>query len=173
MQKSTSNNLSVYVEVGVMEVEIKEVSPLDNNVQDMFGLLDEHNMSHCPPEVCHLTQPEELENINSVLLGVFSGGELIGMGGLKLHSGYAELTRMFVNPANRGKGVSVKLLKSLEGIAKNEGYKIIRLETSEKFKAAYQLDLKYGFKLCAPFGEYITKAHNTYMEKEIAPNNGN
>ena len=156
-----------------MEVEIKEISPSNNEVREIFRLLDEHNMSHCPPEVCHLTQPEELENIKYVLLGVFCDGQLIGMGGLKLHSDYAELTRMFVKPENRGNGVSVKLLKQLEDVAKTEGYKLIRLETSNKFKAAFQLYLNYGFKLCAPFGEYVTKAHNTYMEKVIAPYKGN
>ena len=156
-----------------MEVEIKEVSPSYLEVRELFRLLDEHNMSHCPPEVCHLTQPEELESIKSVLLGVYLEGQIIGMGGLKLYPEYAELTRMFIKPEFRGKGVSVKLLGELETLAKKQKYEKIMLETSEKFKSAYRLYIKYGFKLCAPFGEYVNQAHNTYMEKVIAANNGN
>lgn len=150
-----------------MGVEIKEVSPSDLEIQKLFRLLDEHNLSHCPPEVCHLTQPDELQRINSVLLGVYSERTLAGMGGLKLYPEYAEVTRMFVMPAFRGNGLAIKLLSRLEAIADVRGYNYLKLETSEKFRSAYQLYLGYGFKLCAPFGEYVNKAHNTYMEKEI------
>jgi putative acetyltransferase len=163
----------IKVESEFMEVDIREVSPSDQEVCILFKLLDEHNMSYCPPEVCHLTQPDELQNINSVLLGIYTDGILIGMGGLKLYAKYAEVTRMFIMPEFRGNRLAVQLLSKLEAISRNRGYRYLKLETSEKFKSAYQLYLRYGFQLCAPFGEYVNKAHNTYMEKEIAPNKSN
>lgn len=153
-----------------MKAELKEIPPSNHEAQELFQLLDEHNLSYCPPEVCHLTQPEQLENINSVLLGVYCGETLVGMGGLKLYVEYAEITRMFIKPIYRGNGFAVQLLEELETIAKSKNYKLLKLETSDKFKSAYRLYLRYGFEICAPFGEYIHKAHNTYMEKKISPN---
>lgn len=150
-----------------MKIVIKEISPTNDEVKKLFKLLDSHNMSHCPPEVCHLTQPEELEKANSVLLGVFCDGKLSGMGGLKFYDEYAEVTRMFLREEYRGKGLAVKLINELENIALGKDYKTLKLETSEKFKTAYQLYLKCGFKLCKPFGEYVNKPHNTYMKKTI------
>ncbi len=150
-----------------MTETIRKISPLAADAQELFQLLDQHNMSHCSPEVCHLTQPEELERIHSVLLGVYEGEALVGMGGLKLYPEYAEVTRMYLRPEVRGRGIAARLLGELEALAKSEGYPFLRLETSEKFKAAFQLYLKYGFELCAPFGEYVNKPYNTYMEKRI------
>ena len=126
-------------------VIIKEISPSSHEAKVLFKLLDEHNMSHCPPEICHLTQPEELESINSVLLGIYCDETLAGMGGLKLYTQYAEVTRMYVKPEYRGNGLAVKLLEELEKIAITHGHEVLKLETSEKFKSAYQLYLNYGF----------------------------
>jgi putative acetyltransferase len=152
-----------------MKVEIREISPASREVRELFRLLDAHNLSHCPAEICHLTQPEELQNDRSVLLGVFCDGELAGTGGLKLRAGYAEITRMFLKPEARGKGLAVRLLDALETIAGNGGYAYLMLETSEKFEPAMRLYMRYGFESCEPFGEYVSKAHNTYMKKRIAP----
>lgn len=152
-----------------MEIEIREISPSNPEVRELFRLLDEHNMSYCPPETCHLTRPEELQNAESVLLGVFVDGALVGTGGLKLKDDYAEITRMFLKPEVRGHGLAVRLLDALEAIAQNKHYQSLMLETSEKFEPAYRLYLRHGFQLCEPFGEYVDKAHNTYMKKKIAP----
>lgn len=150
-----------------MVVEIREVSPADTEVRELFKLLDAHNMSHCPPEICHLTRPEELERADALLLGVYSDGILCGMGGLKFFENYAEVTRMFVKEAYRGNKIGVHLLKELESRALQRDMTALKLETSEKFKNAFRLYKKAGFRLCEPFGEYIDKPHNTYMEKKL------
>lgn len=152
-----------------MEIKIEKISPSTPAVLELFRLLDAHNMSYCPPEVCHLAQPKELEDDGALLLGVFCDDVLTGMGGQKFREGYAEVTRMFVKPEVRGKGLAVKLLDALEAIAAGKGLETLKLETSKKFAPAYRLYLRYGFELCAPFGEYVDKAHNTYMTRQIAP----
>jgi len=156
-----------------MKVDVIEISPSDNEVRNLFKLLDAHNMSHCPPEICHLTQPEELEITDSILLGAYCEGVLCGMGGLKFYDGYAEVTRMYIKEEFRGNKLSPRLLKKLELKALEKGKSMLKLETSEKFKKAFSFYKQYGFKLCDPFGEYIEKPYNTYMEMEIAPNKRN
>lgn len=80
---------------------------------------------------------------------------------------------MFLKPEVRGNGLAVRLLNALEAIAGNNNCKYLMLETSEKFEPAYRLYTRYGFQLCEPFGEYVNKAHNTYMKKKIAPDESN
>ncbi len=151
----------------MMKIEITEISPCYDNVRELFRLLDTHNMSHHPPEVCHLTQPEELQEVRSILLGIFCDGELCGMGALKFFDDYAEVTRMFVKEAYRGNGLAGKLLDELAKVALTNGLTVLRLETSEKFRSAVRLYQNYGFHFCEPFGEYVNKPLNTYMEKQI------
>jgi len=150
-----------------MEIDVIEISPSDSEARGLFKLLDSHNMSHCPPEICHLTQPEELEKISSILLGVYCDGVLCGMGGLKFYDAYAEVTRMYVKEEFRGNKLSPRLLKELELNALKKNKAVLKLETSDKFKKAFSLYKQYGFKLCEPFGEYIEKPYNTYMELKI------
>ena len=150
-----------------MKLEIKKILPTNEEVRELFKLLDSHNMKYCSPEVCHLTQPEDLENINSILLGVFCDGELCGMGGLKYFECYAEVTRMYVSEQFQGNKLGEKLLKELEERAKQESKTTLKLETSDKFEKAVSFYKKNGFYICEPFGEYKEKPYNTYMKKDI------
>ena|SRR5579859_1756616 len=150
-----------------MEIRIEEISPLAQEVRKLFKLLDEHNLSHCPQEICHLTQPDEMKKADSILLGIFFSEKLVGMAGLKYFDDYAEVTRMFVLGNYRGKGLASRLLAELESKAIERNLKILRLETSEKFIHAVRLYKKLGFEKCKPFGEYISKAFNSYYQKEI------
>lgn len=151
-----------------MKVEIKPITPTSNEAKRLFKLLDAHNMTYCPPEECHLTQPNELEQVSSILLGMFCDGVLCGMGGLKFIDDYAEVSRMYILEEHRGKGLAVRLLNELEREAARKGKTVLKLETSDKFKSAYRLYLKYGFNLCEPFGGYIYESYqHTYMEKRV------
>jgi len=152
-----------------MEVEIKQISPTNNEVQKLFMLLDTHNMTHVPLEACHLTQPSELEKVSSILFGIFDDKKLCGMGGLRFFGDYAEVTRMFVLEEHRGKGLATRLLDELENEAIRRKKSFLRLETSNRFENAYRLYLKHGFNLCEPFGEYAHATYqHSYMEKAIS-----
>jgi len=151
-----------------MKLEIKPIIPTSNEAKRLFKLLDAHNTTYHPPEECHLTQPNELKQVSSILLGMFCDGVLCGMGGLKFIDDYAEVSRMYILEEHRGKGLAVRLLNALEREAASKGQTLLKLETSDKFESAYRLYLKYGFNLCEPFGEYIHEAYqHTYMEKRI------
>lgn len=76
-------------------------------------------------------------------------GEVIGTIGLfNLGNNAADLRRMFVKPAYRGKekGVSKKLLDLLLIFAKDKGFKKIYLESTSVFKAAARFYSKNGFE---------------------------
>ena len=150
-----------------MNIQIEEISPMMKEVKELFRLLDEHNLSHCPADICHLTQPREMEKVNSTLLGIFHDDTLVGMGGLKYYDDYAEATRMFTLDSYRGKGLATKLMTELEKHALKRNLKILKLETSEKFIFAVKLYKKLGFEKCEAFGEYIQKPLNSYYQKYL------
>lgn len=151
-----------------MNVEIKQILPTDHEVKELFKLLDTHNMTHVPPEECHLTQPDEMKKVESILLGIFNDEALCGMGGLRFFDDYAEVTRMFVLEEHRGKGLATRLLGELEIEAMRRNKSFLRLETSHRFEHAYRLYLKHGFHLCEPFGAYAHATHqHAYMEKKM------
>jgi len=148
-------------------MDLKVISPNRLDVQAMFDALNRHHLAHCPPEICHLTTAKELERDNCVLIGAFKHETLCGIGGVKLLEGYGEITRMYVAPEHRGQRLAERILHELMRLAGEQGRPLIRLETSNKFEAAMKLYLKNGFALCEPFGDYVDKPYNTYMEKRL------
>lgn len=151
----------------MISIITKEISPLSVKIKELFKLLDEHNTSHCSPDICHLTQPEDFAKLNSILIGIEYNNQLAGMGGLIFFSDYAEITRMFVKDEFKGNGFGKALLKELELIAQSKKLKALKLETNANFKAAVQLYYKMGFNVCEPFGNYKAQGDNLYFEKYI------
>lgn len=151
-------------------MEIKQVSPHDPEVYKMIEMLNQHNLSYYPPELCHLDPPEVLAKDNCVMVGCFDRGNLAGIGAIKFFESYAEVKRMFVPEANRGKGIASAVLAELVIRVKDQNLKYVRLETGKKFTAAMNLYQKHGFEVCEPFGQYLTEPHCTCMEKSLQYN---
>ncbi len=75
-------------------------------------------------------------------------GMIIGCIGLaKLDNKYAEIKKFFIVEKYRGKGVSHKLMQTLIKAAAKHEFSFLVLGTIDKFKAAQQFYLKYGFKI--------------------------
>jgi putative acetyltransferase len=148
-------------------MNIQEISATDPEVRELFRLLDQHNLSHCPPETCNLTQPEQMLTPDRVLLGLFCEGTLVAMGGLKLFSDYAEITRMYTREEYRGQRLAEKILQALEERAASHGLKQLKLETSQNFEKAIKLYTRVGYQSCEAFGQYKSNPINYYMQKEL------
>jgi len=63
----------------------------------------------------------------------------------KNKEGYAELKRMYVQPAHQHKSIGKSLLEKAIELAKNCNYKFIRLDTLSNMTPAINLYKKYGF----------------------------
>ena len=143
---------------------VKVVSPHDPEVYKLIERLNEHNLSHYPPEECHLDPPEVLAKDNCTMLGAFDGETICGIGAVKFFEDYGEIKRMFVPEEFRGRGIANKILLSLIDLVKEKEMPFVRLETGIKFKPAVSLYEKHGFKKCEPFGQYASEIHGTCME---------
>ena len=77
------------------------------------------------------------------------------------------LGRVFVKESYRNRGIATKLLNEIEGYAKKEQAKILKLDTYERFVQAVHLYEKFGFKRIKNDKFDPNTAFSIYMEKKI------
>lgn len=86
------------------------------------------------------------------LVGFGAGGEPICCGGVKaLPDGACEIKRMYVVPADRGRGVARELLTALEDAARALGYTLARLDTGPRQSHAERMYRASGYRPVANF----------------------
>lgn len=91
----------------------------------------------------------------------------VGCAGVrKLDIETAELKRMFVKDSYRGYKIGVALLQQAIDLAKELGYKKLRLDTLENMTRAQQLYKSFGFYEI-PSYRYNPLAGTIYMEKDL------
>ncbi|MCE9646765.1 MAG: GNAT family N-acetyltransferase [Chloroflexi bacterium] len=85
-------------------------------------------------------------------------------------SNTCELTRMYVRPEFRGKGLARKLIQMLITKARESGYNIIRLETATFMQPAIALYSSLGFIVRPPYYEVPEDFldHTVFMEVDIS-----
>ncbi len=90
-------------------------SPRQAEVIGLIDELDAYQKPLYPPESHHGIDIDALSRPN-VLFAVARDqqGIAVGCGAMVLQVGFGEIKRMFVRPANRGGGIAMKLLATLE-----------------------------------------------------------
>jgi putative acetyltransferase len=102
------------------------------------------------------------------------GGQLLGFGAVATRPAdeeglpWAEVKRMYVAPAARGRRVGRLLLDRLLGHAKEGGITVLRLETGGKQLEALSLYRSAGFAHRGPFADYPDNESSIYMELRLA-----
>jgi len=84
--------------------------------------------------------------------------------------GVAEVKRVFVKKEYRGCGIGKKLMKHLEQLAIQKGYKKLILESGELLKEAMSLYRGIGYRVIPNYGPYASMGDTMYsvcMEKEV------
>jgi GNAT superfamily N-acetyltransferase len=105
-----------------------------------------------------------------VLVARDDDGTPIGCGALRpLEAGAAELKRMYVVPAARGRGISRLLLTGLEAEAATRGWTTLRLETGPKQPEAVALYTGAGYRPIGAFGHYVRPGEDwsLYFERTL------
>ncbi len=99
---------------------------------------------------------------------MYVDGAPAGCGGVQLVEGeYAELKRMYVRPAYRGRGLGKLLVEELTRHAAEHGLTLIRLETGIHQVEALGLYRGLGFERIPPFGPYREDPVSICMEKRL------
>ena len=113
--------------------------------------------------------PPSGADIGVVLLARDGAGMALGCGALrKLGDGVAELKRMYVVPAARGRGISGTLLGALEQEALRRGWTTLRLETGTLQPDAQRFYRRAGYHEIPLFGSYVGSELSVCFERRLS-----
>jgi len=111
---------------------------------------------------------EDVAPRNGAFLIGYLGAAPVACGAIRcIEPRVAEIKRMYVVPAARGRGFSRVLLASLEERARQLGVQRLVLETGPRQLQALALYRGAGFTLIARFGEYIGSELSVCMGKDL------
>lgn len=113
------------------------------------------------------SQFNKLDHIHHVIVA-YENNQPVGCGAFKEYElGVAEIKRMFVTPALRGKGIAAEILSALELWAKEEGFEICILETGVQQPEAISLYEKCSYNRIPNYGQYIGVEISLCMQKQL------
>jgi putative acetyltransferase len=113
-------------------------------------------------DVGELEQPEVAFYVARVDGRAVGYGAIVGRG-----ADWAEIKRMYVDPAARGRGLGKLILDSLEAHARRVGVRVLRLETGNRQPAAIGLYRAAGYVERGAFGDYPADPTCVFMEKTL------
>ena len=158
----------------------------------LLVLSDQYMASLDPAESNHLVSSESLRTGSAVFLGAFissnmssspetadrpvktdklgSRSEVVGCiacvaARFYREAGYAEIKRLYVQEAHRGRGLSRALMSAIEAVIVAEGIDCARLEMGIYQPEADALYRSIGYCDIPPFGEYRVDPLSQFLEK--------
>jgi putative acetyltransferase len=144
---------------------------LDNvDVQLLISQLNLDLYSRYPEPgalVFSLESADTVEGVGALLLAELDG-EPVGCGAYRVMDdlpGSAEIKRMYVTLAGRGKKIGSALLAELERASGAAGVRRFALETGPRQPEALRMFEAAGYVLCEPWGQFVGKDLSICMEK--------
>ena len=151
---------------GLLEIGVESPDQLD--VAALLESSNEYMAALYPAESNHLLDIASLMRADVTFIVARIDGRAMGCGAVvDSGEGWAEIKRMFVSPAARGRRLGRRLLEELEAIAAERGATKLRLETGGKQPEALALYASSGFVEIGPFGKYGPDPLSIFMEKPI------
>jgi len=120
-----------------------------------------------PPESQHGLGIEALCAPHITFFLARHGRDAVGCGGLKRFDDYGELSRFYVRPQARGQGIARAILERVEGLARECGLGVMRLESGNRQPEALALYHSAGYRTRGPFGSYASHPNCIFMEKML------
>lgn len=146
---------------------------LDNvDVQLLISQLNLDLYSRYPePDalVFSLESADIVEGVGALLMAELDG-EPVGCGAYRVmddEPGSAEIKRMYVTLAGRGKKIGSAILAELERAGAALGVRRFALETGPRQPEALRMFEKAGYAVCAPWGRFVGKGLSICMDKVL------
>ena len=153
-----------------IQMLIKRLDPETAEVKNLIAESDAFYEKLYPPESNHLDSLTTLAEEHVLLLGCYIDDQLVGCAAAKRMNDdgdYAEIKRLFVKPAFRGRGFSRVLMAELENAVRHWGISVLRLETGIRQPEALGLYESLDYQRRDPFGSYLPDPLSVFMEKKI------
>ena len=150
-------------------LKVSRETPRQDDVVTLIRQSDALMQSLYPVESNHLVDIDSLAAPQVRFFVAREHGRALGCGAFVLGTdGHAEMKRVFVAPAARGKGIAGVLMEALEREAAKLGVTLMQLETGIKQPEAIALYRKFGYAERGPFGSYQPDPLSLFMEKRLA-----
>jgi len=144
-------------------------SPRQDDVIALIRQSDALMSALYPAESNHLVDIDSLARPHVHVFVARERGRALGCGAfVPGENGQAEMKRVFVDPAARGKGVARAIMEVLEREAAKLGVTLMQLETGIRQSEAIALYRKFGYVERGPFGVYRPDPLSLFMEKQLA-----
>ena len=151
------------------QLELTHGDPSSPQARTLIAELDDYLAGLYPAESNHGLNVQALLDPSVRFFLATGGDETVGCGGFKLLAAdVAEIKRMYVRPAYRGRGYGRVILMQLEVTARATGVKVLRLETGTAQPEALGLYERCGYYRIGPFADYWDDPLCLYYEKLIA-----
>ncbi len=155
-----------------MMMTIERVMSATHDARGLVGELEAVLSAEYPPGQRHGLAIEAIFQPHIHFFVATLDGALAGCGGVALLDGFAEVKRMYVRPAVRGRGVAPGLIARLAAVAREHGYSMLKLETGDVQHAALRFYEREGFTRCDMFGDYAQMpegaiATSVFMQKPL------
>lgn len=153
-------------------MDIRPLDPFHPGALALLAASDAFHHALYPAESNHLVGPETLAAPGVRFLGVFDGDTVLACGATKAAQDangrrYAEIKRVFVPEAQRGRGLARAVMGALEQALCADGIATARLETGTRQPAALALYRSLGYRERAPFGDYAPDPLSLFLEKPL------
>ncbi len=153
-------------------ITIAVESPRQPEVEALLHAGEAYARSLYPADSCYMLNLDELEAPGVHVLVARDGDQsALGMAALVNRGDEsAELKRLYVDEAGRGRGIATTIMDALEQLAREQGIRVVQLETGPKQLAAIALYEGRGYSHIENFGPYVGDDFSVCMEKALAPN---
>jgi GNAT superfamily N-acetyltransferase len=136
--------------------------------QSLMTALDADIMRRYPGEPTNGIDAAEFESVGGVFVVCYVDDIPAACGAIRPFEGSAEIKRMYVVPALRGRGLARATLGFLEAAAARRGYARAILETGRQMTEALTLYRSEGWREIPVFGQYVGDPKSICFEKPLA-----
>jgi putative acetyltransferase len=147
---------------------IAQESPRQLEILALFDHSDAYAASLYPQEGHYPVDADYLAVSHVRFVVARWHGEAVGCCALVIGAeNVAELKRLIVNEAARGRGIGRALMTAIDEVAMAEGIRLIQLETGPANGAALALYRACGYRERGPFGSYKLSPYSVFMERDF------
>ncbi|HVZ24459.1 MAG TPA: GNAT family N-acetyltransferase [Sediminibacterium sp.] len=148
-------------------IQLQRTTAADEAFRQLVRLLDADLSARDGAEHQFYARYNQLDTIRQAVV-LYDAGQPVACGAFKqMDEQSAEIKRMFVLPAYRGKGYAIAVLKELEAWAKEQQYTRTVLETGRRQPEAIALYQKNGYVRIPNYGQYAGIENSCCFAKKI------